>query len=251
MATALETAGYAAAVAGKSGEAQVAVQAAKPDLVLMSLVLEDADAWQLAAQLRRASTVPIVGYACLLPAEIRGDRKRDFAGFLTKPFAPSHLVRSLPFYLWNKPVPRPLNGQPPSPPSWEKLTQHATWPGGGARGESVLIVEDNQFQRERLCESFTNAGFSVTPARHGIEALEKLSKEKPHLVASDTLMTGCDGFELCLAVRRLAAMKDLLFVLTPPTPADPLDETVAQAIGADAYVSRAAGWSDLSIRLDC
>ncbi len=241
MAITLETAGYAAAIAGKAAEAQHAVLAAKPDLVLMSLVLEDADAWELAARFRQASAVPIVGYACLLPAQTRGDGKNGFTGFLTKPFAPVHLVRSLPFYLWNKPVPRPQNAQQPSPASWETLTQHATWPDQGAGGENVLIVEDNQFQRERLSDAFANAGFSVTPARHGIEALEKLSKEKPNLVVSDTLMTGCDGFELCLAVRRLAAMKNLLFILTPPTQADPLEETVAHAIGADAYVSRAGG----------
>ncbi len=109
----------------------------------------------------------------------------------------------------------------------------------------VLIVEDNEFQRERLVRAFSQESYAVSVARHGIEALERLGRERPDVLVSDTLMTGCDGFELCLAVRKLEAMKNLPVVLTPPNHIDPLDERVARAVGADAYVSRTNGFDRL------
>ena len=109
----------------------------------------------------------------------------------------------------------------------------------------MLIVEDNEFQRERLVQAFFQEGYAISVARHGIEALERLGREKPDVLVSDTLMTGCDGFELCLAVRKLEAMKNLPVVLTPPNQVDPLDERVARAVGADAYVGRTNGFDRL------
>ncbi len=241
LAITLEQAGYAAPIAATAAEAEGAVKYGRPDLILQSLMLPDANWWDLAARLPRIAKIPILGYACVLPAEARSSYKHGFAGFLTKPFAPAYLVRSLPFYLWNKPVPETMPGVR-SARSIDTLASRATLPDRTGRPESVLIVEDNEFQRERLQEAFTRDGFAVTAARHGIEALEKLGKNRPDVLVSDTLMTGCDGFELCLAVRRLEAMNQLPVVLTPSNQVDPIDERVALAIGADAYISRTEGF---------
>jgi CheY-like chemotaxis protein len=245
IAITLETAGYGVLALDNARAAEKSLQRSKPDLILMSLVLADANCWELAARIRRHSTVPIVGYAGVLPPETRGEFKRGFTGFLTRPFTPAHLVRSLPFYLWNKPVPPPIAEGTLRPSSWETLNLQGTQPNEESDGASVLLVDDNQFQRERLSEAFATAGFSVSLARHGIEALEKLNLNRPTLIVSDTLMTGCDGFELCLAVHKLAALQDVRFLLTPPNQGDALDELVALALGADAYISRAGGFEQL------
>ena len=254
IAIGLEFAGYGALALDNARAAEKSLQTLRPDLVLMSMVLADANCWELATRFRRISTVPIVGYAGLLPPGTRGEFKLGFAGFLTRPFTPAHLVRSLPFYLWNKPVPPSPSANTLRPSSWETLNLQATLRNNERQGERILLVDDNQFQRERLSEAFATAGFSVSLARHGIEALEKLSQSRPTLIVSDTLMTGCDGFELCLAVHKLASLQEVRFLLTPPNQADPLDELVALALGADAYVSRAGGFEqliDAARRLTC
>lgn len=241
LTTTLEAAGYGAATAIDPRAAEKTLLESRPDLILQSLSLSGLNYRQVAARFRRITSIPIVGYACVLPPETRGDEKLGFAGFLTKPFAPAHLVRALPFYLWNKTCPRPPAATTSSKESADTLSLRATLPDRAIEQGSVLVVEDNPFQRDRLGEAFTNAGFSVTLARHGIEALEKLGRFKPDLIVSDTLMTGCDGFEFCLAVRRFASTKNLPFLITPPNPCDALDEAVAHALGADAYISRAGG----------
>ena len=107
LATTLAAAGYGVTAASDPWTGERALFDLKPDLILQSLTLPGSDCWELAARFRRISSIPIVGYAGVLPPETRGDQKLGFAGFLTKPFAPAHLVRSLPFYLWNKACPRP------------------------------------------------------------------------------------------------------------------------------------------------
>jgi CheY-like chemotaxis protein len=241
LTTTLEAAGYGAATAINLDAAEKTLLNSRPDLILQSLSVSGLNYRQMAARFRRIAAIPIVGYACVLPPETRGDEKLGFAGFLTKPFAPAHLVRALPFYLWNKACPRPPEATTSSTVDRDTISLRATLPDPGIEQGNVLVVEDNLFQRERLGEALTNVGFSVTLARHGIEALEKLGRFKPDLIVSDTLMTGCDGFELCLAVRRFARTKDLPLLITPPNPCDALDETVAHALGADAYLSRAGG----------
>jgi CheY-like chemotaxis protein len=240
LATTLEIAGYAAIVSDPL-HAESALRASRVDLVLQSLSIKEMRYWELAEFLHQIMRIPIVGYASLLPAETRAAQRQGFAGFLNKPFAPSHLARTLPFYLWNKACPQlpaPASG---SFESRETATLRATLPERSSRLGSVLVVEDNPFQLQRLSEAFADAGFTVTRARHGIEALEKLGRSKPDLMVSDTLMTGCDGFELCLTIRRLPSMSDLPVLLTPATPSDAVDEAVAHAIGVDAYISRSRG----------
>jgi CheY-like chemotaxis protein len=244
LAITLEQAGYATPVVGTIADAEAAVRYGRPDLVMQSLTLSDGNWWELAARLPRLGNVPILGYSCVMPIEARGSFKHGFAGFLTKPFAPAYLVRSLPFYLFNKPIPE---AAPPqlSASSLDTLKGQATIQDHPGQKERVLIAEDNEFQRERLQKAFVQAGFEVTVARHGIEALEKLAKSRPDVLVSDTLMTGCDGFELCLAVRRLASLKNLPIILTAPNHVDPIDERVALALGADAYVGRSNGFERL------
>ncbi|CAN5604705.1 hypothetical protein BH10PLA2_BH10PLA2_16040 [soil metagenome] len=244
LAVTLEQAGYATPVASTVADAEKAIRYGRPDLILQSLSLSDSNWWDLAARLPRLGNVPLVGYSCVLPAEARGNHKYGFAGFLTKPFAPGYLIRSLPFYLWNKPVPEAVPASR-STSSLETLNGRATIQDHVRQQEHVLIVEDNEFQRERLQSAFTQSGFGVTLARHGIEALEKLAKTRPDVLVSDTLMTGCDGFELCLAVRRLPGFKNLPVILTPPNHVDPIDERVALALGADAYIGRSNGFDRL------
>jgi CheY-like chemotaxis protein len=80
-------------------------------------------------------------------------------------------------------------------------------PGTGARekarkGDSLakqhLLLVDGDPKSLRVMEvSLKKAGFSVTTAENGRDALEKCAISPPDLVLSDTKMPEMDGFELC------------------------------------------------------
>ncbi len=67
---------------------------------------------------------------------------------------------------------------------------------------SVLIVEDEPALREALCDTLDLAGFPVTAAGNGREALEVLAREDVAMVISDVQMQPMDGHALLERIRQ-------------------------------------------------
>ncbi len=66
-----------------------------------------------------------------------------------------------------------------------------------------LLVVDSDARNLRVMEvSLKKAGFTVTTAIHGKDALEKLQISKPDLVLSNTHLPELDGFELCRILKQ-------------------------------------------------
>jgi len=62
--------------------------------------------------------------------------------------------------------------------------------------ESILIIDDNQEILELLSDIF-EADYTVHVAESGENAQTILDSEVVHLIISDVMMPGIDGFELC------------------------------------------------------
>jgi signal transduction histidine kinase len=65
----------------------------------------------------------------------------------------------------------------------------------------VLVVDDNDSARYVKNRTLTAAGFRVTEARTGFEALRLAHSEKPELVLLDIKLPDIDGFEVCRRLR--------------------------------------------------
>ncbi|HEX9507192.1 MAG TPA: DUF4388 domain-containing protein, partial [Myxococcales bacterium] len=66
-----------------------------------------------------------------------------------------------------------------------------------------LLVVDSDARNLRVMEvSLKKAGFTVTTAIHGKDALEKVQISKPDLVLSNTHLPELDGFELCRILKQ-------------------------------------------------
>jgi len=76
-----------------------------------------------------------------------------------------------------------------------------------------LLLVDGDPESLRLTEvSLKKAGFSVTAASNGRDALEKCEISAPDLVLSETRMPEVDGFELCRRMRDDERFKGIPFV---------------------------------------
>ena len=76
-----------------------------------------------------------------------------------------------------------------------------------------LLLVDGDAKSLRVMEvSLKKAGFSVTTAIHGKDALEKVQISPPDLVLADTKMPEMDGFELCKALKSDERFKYIPFV---------------------------------------
>lgn len=75
--------------------------------------------------------------------------------------------------------------------------------------KKVLVVEDHPDMREILIWQMERMGFSVIPACHGKDGVEKALKEMPHLVIMDIMMPGMDGRETARALRSDPDTRDI------------------------------------------
>ena len=66
---------------------------------------------------------------------------------------------------------------------------------------NVLVADDSIAVRKVAERLLTEAGFGVTLAANGEEALAYLAREKPDLVVSDVIMPYKSGYEVCAFVR--------------------------------------------------
>src|SRR5882724_12078986 len=62
--------------------------------------------------------------------------------------------------------------------------------------KTILLVEDDRFLAMLMKSRFEKAGFGVTPALNGLEALDFLKSKKFDLVVLDLVLPQMSGFEL-------------------------------------------------------
>jgi CheY-like chemotaxis protein len=96
---------------------------------------------------------------------------------------------------------------------------------------SILVIDDDEDNREVLGEVLGEAGYSVVCARDGAEALELLRLVRPDVILLDLHMPIMDGLEF-----RAAQRGDPSLALIPTvvmTAADRLKERVAELAPAE------------------
>jgi two-component system cell cycle response regulator DivK len=69
----------------------------------------------------------------------------------------------------------------------------------------ILLVEDNDMNRDMLSRRLRRRGFEVLIAADGAQGLAMARSEKPHLILMDMSLPVLDGWE---ATRRLKAASD-------------------------------------------
>lgn len=66
----------------------------------------------------------------------------------------------------------------------------------------VLVVDDDKSVRDSIVMLLTTAGYDVSTAHHGFDALLQLRRLQPDLIISDLNMPEMSGFEFLSVVRR-------------------------------------------------
>jgi two-component system cell cycle response regulator DivK len=97
----------------------------------------------------------------------------------------------------------------------------------------ILLVEDNEMNRDRVSRRLLKAGFEMVIAVDGEQAIDLARSEAPDLILMDISLPGLDGWE---ATRRLKAM--------PETRSIPIIALTAHAMAGDREKSLAAGCND-------
>ena len=67
----------------------------------------------------------------------------------------------------------------------------------------VLVVDDERANVELLTDFLREKGYEVSSAFNGVEALQKVKEERPHVVLLDICMPVMDGMEVLKRVREI------------------------------------------------
>lgn len=98
----------------------------------------------------------------------------------------------------------------------------------------LLLVEDNEMNRDMLSRRLTRRGFQVVIAADGEQGVRVAQSESPDLILMDLSLPVLDGWE---ATRRLKSMPETksipVIALTAHAMAG--DEEKAMAVGCDDY----------------
>jgi two-component system cell cycle response regulator DivK len=101
----------------------------------------------------------------------------------------------------------------------------------------ILVVEDQEDNRQILRDLLSNAGYEMIEAEDGEQALTQAAKHRPDLILMDIQLPIMDGYE---ATRRLKADPALkvIPIIVVTSYALSGDEAKARAAGCDAYVAK-------------
>ncbi|MBI5741836.1 MAG: response regulator [Nitrospirae bacterium] len=101
----------------------------------------------------------------------------------------------------------------------------------------ILVVEDSLTQAEQLKYILARAGYEVSVAKNGREALDIVGGINPAIIISDIIMPEMDGFTLCKYIKADQALKRLpLIFLTALS--GPEDVLKALECGADNFITK-------------
>lgn len=124
----------------------------------------------------------------------------------------------------------------------------AALPAPISRAPRILLVDDDEGNREVLGYVLRRAGFSVTAVGSGEEGLSALERAGADLVVLDLVMPGLSGLDTLRAIRTRFARAMLPVVMVTGLDA-PDDLATASALGADDYVSKPYQLADAVARI--
>ena len=99
-------------------------------------------------------------------------------------------------------------------------------------GQKILVVEDETSIREVINLYLKRAGYEVTLAKDGIQAIESLSKDMPDLIVLDLMLPHVDGLEITRWLRERGDVP--IIMLTARR--EESDRIKGLEMGADDYV---------------
>lgn len=101
----------------------------------------------------------------------------------------------------------------------------------------ILLVEDNEMNRDMLSRRLERKGYSIVMAVDGEEGVQKASSENPDLILMDMSLPKIDGWE---ATRRIKA--------NDATKTIPVIALTAHAMAGDREKALSAGCNDFDTK---
>ena len=101
----------------------------------------------------------------------------------------------------------------------------------------ILVVEDQEDNRQILRDLLASADYEMDEAENGEEALTAVAKQRPDLILMDIQLPIMDGYEATRRIKADPATRSIPIIVVTSYALSG-DETKARAAGCDAYVTK-------------
>jgi CheY-like chemotaxis protein len=177
----LRNAGFTVVTAAGGREGLKRAEQLHPIAITLDVLMPDIDGWTVLAALRgnpALADIPVVMATVTDDPEHKG-MTLGAAGFLTKPIDRDRLIALLQPYQMRE------------------------------RRTRVLLVEDDQTQRERIRSWLESQQWQISEAENGRVALDRLAADVPDIILLDLMMPEMDGFQLITALQERQAWREI------------------------------------------
>ena len=111
--------------------------------------------------------------------------------------------------------------------------------------EQILIVDDEKEIADLIEVYLKNDGYTVHKFYNGLDALECIETQKMDLAILDVMLPDIDGFRICQKIREQYFYP--IIILTAKV--EDTDKIMGLTIGADDYITKPFGTSELLARI--
>jgi CheY-like chemotaxis protein/anti-sigma regulatory factor (Ser/Thr protein kinase) len=172
----LESGGFRTYVVRSGSDAVRTARALRPAAITLDILLPELDGWDVLSQLKadaQTSDIPVIVVSVIDNPDL--GMALGALDYFVKPVDGKRLVERL----------RRLRLKPEHPDE----------------APSVLVVDDEAANRQWLTRILEPAGFDVSLAAGGEEAIERAKAAPPDLILLDLMMPGVTGFDVVQALR--------------------------------------------------
>ena len=175
------------------------VNAIRPDIILLDVVMPRMDGFEVLEHLQKdeeLAKIPVIIISNSgQDVEIGRALALGVKDYLVKAeFDPQEVLDKIQNQLQEM-------GKSPVAPVEEKEVSPRAVAAIQAEDFRVLLVEDDSFLRDLLSQKMRKEKFQVIEAVDGEDGLKKTVSEKPHIVLLDLILPGADGFETLKRIR--------------------------------------------------
>ncbi len=104
-------------------------------------------------------------------------------------------------------------------------------------GKRILVIEDQEDNRQIVRDLVTANGYELVEATTGEEGIQMAAQERPDLILMDIQLPGIDGYEVTRRIKANAQLRQIP-IIAVTSYALSGDDKKAFAAGCDGYVTK-------------
>jgi two-component system phosphate regulon response regulator PhoB len=128
------------------------------------------------------------------------------------------------------------------------MTQNGAGSGAGTGGERILVVDDEPDIVALVVYHLAKAGFRISTASNGADALRLAQQDRPALIVLDLMLPGMSGLDVLDQLRADESGQDIAVLLLTAR-REEADRIKGLSSGADDYLTKPFSPQELVLRV--